>query len=163
MFLTASLSSLHSIRQQDFRQQDRQRGYLGIERGCHQQVSCLASLPPPGAGPPDRTRHREVENGLCASHMGRRSKCRPSADFVVQGIVTEQLPPALAPALSPPTLTTGQLSFTVTGTEGAAYVVEATAELGPPQWRPVATNIAPFRYTAPAVAQPARFFRARPE
>jgi len=54
----------------------------------------------------------------------------------------------------------GWLQFSVIGTPGYAYVVEASADLV--SWQPVFTNTTPYLFSdneAPTV--PARFYRAR--
>lgn len=51
------------------------------------------------------------------------------------------------------------LQFTVTGTPGSTYVVEASTNLV--NWLPLKTNSSPFTFTDPnAVALPLRFYRA---
>jgi endonuclease G len=85
----------------------------------------------------------------------------PAADLVLEGTVIALTPQAEAPQLSPPTVLAGQFHLTLTGTPGAAYVIETKRNLSVPAWTPVATNTAPFTYTAPASRHPAQFFRAR--
>ncbi len=68
---------------------------------------------------------------------------------------------ASAPVFSAVTFTNHQLSFTLTGTAGANYVVQATTNLSPADWVSLATNPAPFVFTdtnAGAFGQ--RFYRS---
>jgi hypothetical protein len=51
------------------------------------------------------------------------------------------------PVVASPVLTNGQFAFTLTGTTGSQYIVEATTNLNPPLWIPLATNPAPFQFT----------------
>ncbi|MFM2082937.1 MAG: hypothetical protein RL380_1628, partial [Verrucomicrobiota bacterium] len=61
--------------------------------------------------------------------------------------------------LAAPSYASGQFSFTVTGTTGASYVVQATTNLT--TWFNVATNLAPFTYTETNAANfLQRFYRA---
>ena len=72
-------------------------------------------------------------------------------DLAVQGTVTQVLsatnPPALTPSLSAFTLMNNQFQFTVGGTTGSNYVVQATTNLSTPNWMPLLTNPAPFVFT----------------
>ena len=52
--------------------------------------------------------------------------------------------PAIAPTFSLVTITNNQFRFTVSGTAGSNYVVQATTNLAPPNWIPLITNPAPF-------------------
>ena len=63
-------------------------------------------------------------------------------DLAVQGTVTQIVPEA--PAFTLPSYTNGQFQFTVTGTTGASYVVQAATNLASPDWIPLLTNAAPF-------------------
>ena len=55
--------------------------------------------------------------------------------------------PAIAPSLSAIIFTNNQFQFTVTGTAGSNYVVQATTNLAPAFWIPLVTNPAPFQFT----------------
>jgi DNA/RNA endonuclease G (NUC1) len=85
-------------------------------------------------------------------------------DLSVSGTVTQVLTtnaPAIAPTLSSFTFISNQFQFTVTGTAGSNYVVQATTNLTSPNWIPVFTNTAPFVFTqlnTPAFSQ--RFYRS---
>jgi hypothetical protein len=69
------------------------------------------------------------------------------------------LKPSLAPQLSAPTLTGGQLSFSVTGITGYAYVIESSADLT--TWLPLQTNAAPFTFVLTNAADYSQeYFRA---
>jgi sugar lactone lactonase YvrE len=63
------------------------------------------------------------------------------------------------PTLAAPSYAGGQFSFTVSGTTGANYVVQATTNLT--TWFTVTTNTAPFTYTETnAAIYLQRFYRA---
>ena len=61
-----------------------------------------------------------------------------------------------APTLTSARPAAGQFSFTVNGTAGATYVVEASADLV--NWVPVQTNTVPFTFVDPHVASVGRCF-----
>ncbi len=67
-------------------------------------------------------------------------------DFAVQGTVTQILP-AAAPILSAVAFTNNQFSFTLTGTTGTNYIVQATTNLSSANWTSLITNPAPFTVT----------------
>ena len=71
-------------------------------------------------------------------------------DLALQGVVT-QLPttnaPAAAPTISGVVFTNGQFRFTVSGTTGTNYIVQATTNLAAPNWISVLTNPAPFTFS----------------
>jgi len=82
-------------------------------------------------------------------------------DLAVQGTVTQVLSPgvpALAPAISLVGFTNQQFQFTVSGTPGSNYVVEASTSLYPPVWISLATNAAPFTFIE-SILFPQRFYR----
>ncbi|MFN3408840.1 MAG: endonuclease/exonuclease/phosphatase family protein [Limisphaerales bacterium] len=86
----------------------------------------------------------------------------PNLDFVIEGALTPVNPPgsALPPVLVQPVFTNGAFQFTLTGTTGAVYAVQATTNAAVGPWLGRATNAAPFVFTEtnePAV--PARFYR----
>jgi hypothetical protein len=58
---------------------------------------------------------------------------------------TPALTSPAAPQLGAPTLTNGQLSFSLTGTVGFSYVIESSTNLT--TWLPSQTNVAPFTFT----------------
>ena len=84
-------------------------------------------------------------------------------DLAVSGIVTQVLTtnaPAAAPALTLASLTGNQFQFTLTGTTGTNYVVQATTNLAAPVWLSLTTNAAPFRFTEPSPGLfPQRYYR----
>ncbi len=88
------------------------------------------------------------------------------AEFVAAWPLPAQLIPAnntaTAALLSSAILSSNQFYFTVTGTAGANYIVQATTNLADPTaWSPVLTNASPFSFTnANTSAYPQRFFRA---
>ena len=74
---------------------------------------------------------------------------------------TVLLTPALAPAFSLLSFTNDQFRFTITGTPGANYLVQAATNIAAPVWIPVATNPAPFQFTeSNADFFPQRFYRS---
>ena len=81
----------------------------------------------------------------------------------MSGIVTQVLTtnaPAAAPALTLASLTGNQFQFTLTGTTGTNYVVQATTNLAAPVWLSLTTNAAPFRFTEPSPGLfPQRYYR----
>ncbi len=72
-------------------------------------------------------------------------------DYVLDNVqvmsVSIIYPPAAAPAFSSASYANNQLTFTVTGTAGSNYVVQATTNLNPVVWASIATNTAPFVFT----------------
>ncbi|HVV70219.1 MAG TPA: hypothetical protein VHI52_01765, partial [Verrucomicrobiae bacterium] len=69
------------------------------------------------------------------------------------------LPPAL-PQLSRPVSTDGRFQFTVTGTAGSKYVVQASDDPAMLKWTSLATNLAPWVFTETNIAgQRQRFYR----
>jgi endonuclease G len=83
----------------------------------------------------------------------------------MQGTVTQVLsatnPPAAQPAISAPVFANNQFQFTLTGTTGSNYIVQAATNLAAPNWIPLVTNTAPFVFiqsNANLFAQ--RFYRA---
>ena len=67
-------------------------------------------------------------------------------DLALSGTVNSVMPPApaVAPAFSLLTFTNNQFYFTLTGTTGSNYVVQAATNLAAPTWIPLTTNAAPF-------------------
>jgi hypothetical protein len=84
----------------------------------------------------------------------------PAMDFEVQGVVAPVLSaPAGIPSFSPLSFANNQVQFTINGTSGSNYVVQASTNLVAPVWIPIATNTAPFIFTEtnPCLQ---RFYRA---
>ena len=74
-------------------------------------------------------------------------------------IISNTLP--AAPILGAVVLGAGQLRFTVSGTSGSSYVVQATTNLVIGSWVALFTNAAPFTFTEAKVAGSAqKFYRA---
>lgn len=70
----------------------------------------------------------------------------PASDLSVLGTVI-QVPtnaPAATPTITAPSFNGSQFQFTVNGTPGSNYVVQATTNLTTPNWIPIMTNPAPF-------------------
>jgi len=83
-------------------------------------------------------------------------------DFAVHGVVTQVSSNAIpvAPICLLLTFTNNQFEFTVTGTTGYNYAVEASANLS--NWISIGTNSSPFAFTDTNSANyPVRFYRAR--
>jgi endonuclease G len=82
-------------------------------------------------------------------------------DLAIQGSISPVVvnSPASPPSFSSPTFSNDQFQFTVTGTAGSNYVVQAATDLGNPNWIPVMTNPAPFSFTDSNLP-PQRFYRA---
>ena len=81
-------------------------------------------------------------------------------DFAIQGTVTQLLPPAAAPSLSLLSFTNNQFQFTITGTTGSNYVVQASTNLTTPDWISLTTNAVPFTFIeSNANLFPQRFYR----
>ena len=51
------------------------------------------------------------------------------------------------PVVAAPAFTNGQFTFTITGTTGSQYVVQATTNLNPASWISLITNMVPFNFT----------------
>lgn len=82
-------------------------------------------------------------------------------DLAIQGTVTQLLTPPLAPTLLLLPLTNNQFRFTLTGSIGANYIVQAATNLAFPVWIPVLTNFAPIQFTeSNVVFFPQRFYLA---
>jgi hypothetical protein len=62
--------------------------------------------------------------------------------------------------LSSPVLMTNQIQFTVTGTAGDNYAIDASTNLSTASWIPIFTNQSPFTFNDTNMA-PQRFYRAR--
>ena len=70
-------------------------------------------------------------------------------DLALQGTVTQVLTtnaPASVPSFALVSFTNGQFQFTVSGTPGSNYVVQAATTLNPANWIPIYTNVAPFQF-----------------
>jgi uncharacterized repeat protein (TIGR01451 family) len=82
-------------------------------------------------------------------------------DLAISGTITSLSgPPAAAPTLSLVRLATNQFQFTLTGTAGSNYVIEAATNLPANAWTPLRTNAAPFLFSQP-VTNDQQFYRAR--
>jgi hypothetical protein len=63
--------------------------------------------------------------------------------------------------LSPANFTNPQLSFTLTGADGAKCVVQAATSVSSPSWTSLVTNLAPFTFVETNTSLfPQRFYRA---
>jgi hypothetical protein len=70
-------------------------------------------------------------------------------------------PPASAPSLLQPAFTDNQFQFTLVGTAGSNYVVQAATNLAAPNWISLTTNAAPWLFSDPnASVYSQRFYRA---
>jgi hypothetical protein len=80
-------------------------------------------------------------------------------DLALVGTVA-QIVSTNTPTMTAPVFGNNQFSFTVNGTAGALYVVQATTNLAPANWTGVITNPAPFVFTQSNVnAVGSRFYR----
>jgi hypothetical protein len=82
-------------------------------------------------------------------------------DLAVSGTIVQVVnPPAMAPAFTLISFTNQQFRFTVSGTAGSNYVVQATTNLNLANWIPLVTNAATLNFTDFNVnAFPQRFYR----
>jgi hypothetical protein len=65
------------------------------------------------------------------------------------------------PLINPPSLTNSQFQFSLLGTPGSNYIVQASTNLSGSNWVPIATNPAPFSFIESNGAfYPQRFYRA---
>ena len=67
-------------------------------------------------------------------------------------------PPAIAPTLATPQLSSNQFIFQLTGTATSNYVVQVSTNLATTNWLSLQTNAAPFWFTNP-IGQPQQFYR----
>ena len=67
---------------------------------------------------------------------------------------------AAMPVLGSPVITNNQIQFTVTGTPGDNYAVDATTNLSASSWIPMFTNQSPFTFNDTNTI-PQRFYRVR--
>ena len=82
-------------------------------------------------------------------------------DLVVEGTVTALAgPPAVAPVLSLLSVVSNQIQFTLTGTAGSNYVIEAATILSTNSWVPVQTSAAPILFARPATNDQ-QYYRGR--
>lgn len=85
-----------------------------------------------------------------------------SPDLIVQGTVTQVVmtnPPAIAPSFTQVGFINNQFQFTLAGTAGSNYVVQASTNLNLPTWLPITTNAVPFTFSESNLL-PQRFYRA---
>jgi DNA/RNA endonuclease G (NUC1) len=83
-------------------------------------------------------------------------------DLAVQGTVTQVLTtnaPAVPPSFTLVSFVNYQFQFTVSGTAGSNYVVQATTSLNPANWVSIYTNVAPFVFVETNQLSQ-RFFRS---
>jgi hypothetical protein len=86
-------------------------------------------------------------------------------DLAIQGTVTQLVAvtnaPAIAPSFSSVAYISSQLRFTLTGTVGSNYVVQAATNLMSPTWVALLTNAAPFAFVDSNAANfGRRFYRS---
>jgi hypothetical protein len=80
---------------------------------------------------------------------------------VIGSTISASNPPPAAATLSALALNAGQLQFTVTGSAGSNYVVQASTNLSNSSWRSLQTNSAPFNFVETNSASfPQRYYRA---
>ncbi len=100
-----------------------------------------------------------------------------TADFYNNFVITTSVSDGIAPPLTgtktmifigvnntpnllSPAIDSGQISFTITGTAGMLYCIEASTSLDSPDWISIETNTAPFQFQIPATNNQ-EFYRAR--
>ena len=82
-------------------------------------------------------------------------------DFAIQGTLSSLSgPPAAAPTFSLVSAVSNQLRFTLTGTAGSNYVIEASTHLPAGAWTPVQTGAAPILFVQPATNDQ-RYYRGK--
>ena len=85
----------------------------------------------------------------------------PAPDFIILGGVTPLSgPPAAAPVLSLLSVVSNQLQFTLTGTAGSNYIIEAATDLPANAWTPVQKGAAPIQFVQPAT-NTRQYYRGR--
>jgi len=80
--------------------------------------------------------------------------------ITVMGSATASSGPPAPAVLSSAGLSGNQFRFTVIGSAGSNYVVQATTNLASPIWASLSTNASPFSFTNPISTFPVRFYRA---
>jgi endonuclease G len=128
-------------------------------------LSGFAALQNVGAGTNVTFRLVNYSGGSSGSWYVSDVANSAAPDLAVQGAVTQVLPGvnliAALPALSLPAATDNQFQFTLTGTAGTNYIVQAATSLAAPAWVSLLTNAAPFVFTESNVNLfPQRFYRA---
>jgi endonuclease/exonuclease/phosphatase family metal-dependent hydrolase len=84
-----------------------------------------------------------------------------AVDFAINGSITPiVLTPAAAPTIGTLAFTNNQIQFTISGTTGSNYIVQATTNLSPANWIPLRTNPAPFTFAETNFGTPQKFYRA---
>jgi hypothetical protein len=80
---------------------------------------------------------------------------------VIGTTISASNPPPVAATLSTPVLSGGQFQFTVTGSAGSNYVVQASTNLSTSNWASLRTNSSPFSFVETNSSQYLqRFYRA---
>jgi hypothetical protein len=96
-----------------------------------------------------------------AGTYGTSGTVRFDMATVIGTTIPSSKPPPAAPTLSAPALNGGQFQFTVTGTAGSNYVVQASTNLGVANWVSLRTNASPFTFVETnSGSYPLRFYRA---
>jgi hypothetical protein len=80
---------------------------------------------------------------------------------VIGTTIAASNPPPVAATLSNPALSGGHFQFTVSGSSGSNYIVQASTNLSGSNWHSLQTNPAPFNFIEfNSVSLPQRFYRA---
>jgi DNA/RNA endonuclease G (NUC1) len=82
-------------------------------------------------------------------------------DLAIQGTINQivAIPPAIAPSFSMLAFNNRQFQFTISGTTGSNYIVQATTNLNPANWITLLTNPAPFSFVDTNTVFNQRFYR----
>jgi hypothetical protein len=104
-----------------------------------------------------------VYTDLLEAGTGSGSTFIGSDHYPIFGDYNIVVPQPATPVLGSPVLTTNQqIQFTVTGTAGTNYAVEASTDLSTPDWVSIFTNQSPFTFTDTNTnTMPQQFYRAR--
>jgi hypothetical protein len=80
---------------------------------------------------------------------------------VIGATIQSSNPPPAAPTLTAPTLNGGQFQFTLSGSLGSNYVVQASTNFSQSNWLSLTTNASPFNFVETNSGMyPQRFYRA---
>lgn len=125
-------------------------------------LSGLAALQNVGAGTNVTFRIVNYGDGSSGTWYVFDTTGGTAPDLAVQGVITQVLTanaPAMAPTFTLIRFANHQFQFSVAGTTGSNYVVQATTNLYLANWIPVYTNVVPFIFTETNVF-PQRFYRS---
>lgn len=112
----------------------------------------------------ESTAINDANNNYVAANPGSTYASTGTLRFDMVTVMGTAIPPAnpaARPTLSAPAYTTSrQFQFTLTGTAGSNYVIQASTNLGSTNWVSLWTNAAPFTFVdTNANLHPQRFYR----